>query len=454
MTKDQLSAEVGKIVADYVSPAGPGVSVLVGRGPEVLLSEGYGLADVQRGEPITPASRFVIGSVTKQFTCAAIMLLAQSGLLAYDDPVGKYLPEMPAAWRERVTLRHLMHHTSGVPEYLTEDFWQASIEGKYPDIRSFLELISTLDEVEFAPRERWRYCNSGYIMLGEVVSRASGEPFASFLRDRMFAPLGMNSTLVGESDERVARLATGYNYRSRDEFELAPWGFAVVGGADGNIISDTADLHRWSEALLTGRVLPPEVLEQALVPAKPLDPSFSRYGFGLMLAERRGVREISHGGGTLGYVTHLARYPDIGLTVVVLSNAAGIKLGELRGRIANLLLAEWMAPHEPVQLPENALAGYAGNYRGQPRDLQMAVTVSLDTTSSALNAVVHHGTEEAPAESYSLTPLGGGLFLADVHTDTYIQFGSPLGTAPVTLQVRSGGSVINLQRDDAPGGRG
>lgn len=435
--------QVDQIVGGCLSPGGPGLVVLVGRGPEVVFCRSYGLADVATGRPAAPRSRFLIGSVTKQFTCMGIMLLAGRGRLGYDDPVGRYLPEMPRAWRDRVTLRHLMHHTGGVPEYLGARFWQDAGEGRYPDLASILQLIAGPEELEFEPGARWRYTNSGYVLLGEVVSRVAGQPFARFLREQVFLPLGMEATLVGEDDQRAPDMATGYEWRSREDFQPAPWSFAVVGGADGNVISDAGDLHRWSQAMWSDRLLPRELMAQALVPAKPHDPAFSRYGFGLMVGERRGVREVSHSGSTLGYVANLSRYPDQGLTVVLLSNAAGIPLARLRGQIVNLLLRGTMAPLEPVPTGREKLAACAGTYRGRPRDHQVTARVYLDPADQErLVAELDLGREGSPPEVYTLRPVAGegSVYLADEATDTYYHFRMRGG-----LRIVAGGMVTNLE---------
>lgn len=423
--------------------------MLVGRDEEIMFARGYGMADAAAGEPITPASRFVIGSVTKQFTCMAVLLLESRGMLRVDDEVGKYLPGMPA-WRDQVTLRHLMTHTGGVPEYLTEEFWRAAAAGGYPDQASVLRLIADLGDLEYAPGTNWRYCNSGYIMLGAIVEIVAGQSFASFIKDNIFDRLGMASSLVGESDERVPRLAVGYEYKSRDEFAPAPWCFPVIGWADGNIISDTADLFRWGQTLYTDELLPYGQLAKAFVPCKPLDPAFSRYGFGHQISERRGVRVIQHGGATLGFVSSFARFTDERVTIVVLSNAAGIKLAEIAGGIAETVLADSLAPMQAVELPAGLADRLTGVYHGSPRGRSITVTISGPAQAGAsapLVAVVEGGGHR---EQYDLVYLGGDLFCADLVTDTYIRFVWDNGRLG-GLRLILGGGVQNFSRLPADG---
>ncbi len=443
----KLERKIDAIVAAHVSPLGPGLSVLIGRDKEVLLAKGYGLADAASAAPITPASRFVIGSVTKQFTCMAVMMLRHQGKLSYDDPVGKYLPQM-ALWGDRVTLRHLMNHTGGVPEYLTEEFWAAACEGGYPDLASVLDLISRLGELEFEPGSRWRYCNSGYVMLGAVVEIVSGMSLAAFLKRHVFDRLGMANTLVGETDERPARLATGYSYRGATAFDPAPWCFPVVGWADGNIISDSADLFRWGQALYTDELLPYEEMAEAFRPCNPGDPAFSRYGFGHTISERRGVREIHHGGATLGFVTWYTRFTDHRLTVVILSNAAGIKLAEIAGEIAEVLLAGRMAPVRAVELGPDQLAEKEGLYVGNPRGTGVTVKVWRDASGYLAAQTEAAGRQ---AEAYPrLLPLSRDVFLANPTTDCYFTFLRD-GDAVSGLRVSAGGTVQNYARKGQDG---
>ncbi len=449
MERRDLERQIGAVVAEYVDPAGPGLSLLIGRSNQVILAKGYGMADVTRGEPLTAASRFVIGSVTKQFTAMAVMMLRHRGALAYDDCLARWLPGLPG-WSDRVTLRHLLQHTGGVREYLTEEFWTAAGEGKYPDLDSVLRRIATFEDLEFDPGTRWRYCNSGYVLLGAVVERASGRSFASFLKEHVFDRLGMADTFVGETDERVPRLATGYEYKTRGDFRPAPWHFAVIGWADGNMISTPADLFRWGQALYTDELLPLSELAAAFVPCRPLDATFSRYGFGHLVGDRRGVREIHHGGGTLGYVSAFTRFTDEQLTLVILSNAAGIKLAEIAGRVAGMCLGDKLAPLAPAVLPEASRQEVAGLYEGSPRDHRIRVTVRA-VPDGDLAAELTHGEQESPPQLYEgLLALGGDLFCADPVTDTYLEFTRDHAGGIAGLRIKRSGSVENLSRVCSP----
>lgn len=443
----RLSREVDAIIAGHLAAGGPGLSLLIGRGKRVLLQKGYGLADVQLGIPVEPSTRFLIASVSKQFTAMAVMLLEHRKLLSYDEPIGRFFPEFPA-YRDQVTVRQLLTHTSGVKEYLDREYFEAVEAGAEFDLPMVLRRIAGLGELEFPPGERWRYCNSGYVMLGAIVERVAGQSFASFLREHVFLPLGMTSTVVGESGEHLPGQAKGYTYRSKTDFETSSYTFSAnVGWADGNLISTTRDLFRWGQALYTARLLPLGKLAAAFVPCHPLDPAFSRYGFGHFISERRGVREVHHSGGIGGYVARFSRFTDEQLTVILLSNAAGVDLAAITGSLAELLLKDKLSPILPVELEEAVLAGVAGSYGGKPRDLP--ITLSIAHASGSLTATFWDRRQAG------LVPLGRDLFRCAGSSEVYLQFLREGGGDIDAVRVLSSGSVSTLQKQSAiPAGEG
>lgn len=444
-TGKEAEARIDSIVNEYVSPDGPGFSLLVGRDRRIIVNKGYGMADVEKRIPMAVDSRTVIGSVTKQFTATAVMMLKHRGLLDYDESIARFFPDFPA-YRDRVSVRHLLHHLSGIPEYLTDEFWQGSADGRYPDLRSVFELIKSMGDLEFEPGRRWRYCNSGYIMLGSIIEQVSGQSFASFIKAHIFDPLGMGDSLVGENDNRVPRMAVGYEYTGKTEFKPAPWHFVVVGWADGNIISCAQDLFTWGQSLYTDRLLPYEVAAEAFMPCRPLDPSFSRYGFGHTITERRGVREIHHGGGTLGYTTWFTRFPDERLTIAMLSNAAGIANTEIAGRIAELFIGEKLAPLVAIALPPSQMAEKAGRYSSVPRGKEIWAEVRVE----AGELVIEADFPPPGGKRSVLLPLSRDLFCENRHTDSYVQFVWRDG-AVVGLRLVTGGGVMNFTRVDDSG---
>jgi CubicO group peptidase (beta-lactamase class C family) len=436
--------KIDAIMQEFVSPDGPGVAVLVGRDDAVLVRKAYGLANVERRELLTPENRFIMASVTKQFVGMAIMLLKHRGLLEYDDAIARFFPDYPP-WKHEITVRHLLNQTSGLQEYLTKSFWQEAGEhGGSIDLDGLLQRIATFTDLESLPGARWRYCNTNYILLGSIVERVSGAPFRAFMEETIFGPLGMKDSFAGDSGDMPERQATGYEFKSKTKFEPRPFNREVVGWADGNVISTLDDMFIWAQSLSTDALLPLDVKAQAFVPWNPLDPTVTRYGFGQMMGERRGVREIHHSGGTLGYNTRLSRFPDEKLTVILLSNAEGIGVERIHGAIAEELLGDKMAPIKPVCLPVDALTEKAGTYTGKPRDHHESLEIAYSADNGTLTGTRRREAEGfESSETAELVPLGRDLFLMDRRSDRYLLFTREGGAVSGVL-ICCVGSVTSL----------
>ncbi len=435
------------IVRGYLETEGPGASVLVARGDEVLLNQGYGLADLESMEPVTPETRFVIASVTKQFTAMAVMILEERDLISLDDTIEGFFPQFPPYTRQ-VTVRQLITHTSGIREYLTRDFWEAAASGQRFTQKDVLDLILSLGDTEFAPGSRWSYSNSGYIMLGALVEKLSGRPFSDFVKEEILEPVGMESSVVGTTDEHLPGQARGYSRQKDGSFEPTPYGLEAVGWADGNLISTTGDLKLWADALYTDLLLPYPAMARAFVPCRPLDPSFSRYGLGHLISERRGVREVHHGGGTVGYVSGLTRFTDERLTIVLLSNLSDLEIPAVAGSLADQLLQGSMAPLKAVTPHPEVLRGIAGTYCDpfNPDRLEVEVRVEGNALSACLTG---WGREER--KWVRLVPVSPHRLRLDDSRDYYLEFLPERGSS--SLRLLMGGQVLNLgSKDDGSAG--
>ncbi len=466
MRQDALDREVDAAVRKYVGNEAPGVALLLAKDGRVALKNGYGLADLKKRVPVTPGTRFLIASVSKAFTGAAVMLLRERGRLDYDDPVGRFYPDFPA-WKDRVTVRHLLTHTGGVPEYLDDAFWQEPGSGK-ADQAAVLERIKTYEELDFPPGTHFRYSNSGYVMLGGIVERVSGQSFPRFLRRNVLGPLGMSRSLAGAGARRTAGQAVGYRPRGGSPgnatgFERAPYNRAVVGWADGNVVSTVEDLFLWDQALYTERLLPRAALTEAFTPVRPEDPSISRYGFGWFMSRLRGVAEVWHSGGTLGYSAHLARFPEQRASIILLSNLQGRDLAELAGALAGALLGESLTVPEPLSpdaVPAAWLVEKAGKYvdplpRGRAKEPAAAdeqpAGLVLEAQVPAGRLVV--GERSHPLRpGAALLPLGRDRFRLETRGEVVVDFlregvDGPPGTTAITgLRIDANGSVSNLVR--------
>ncbi len=334
---------VDPLFAAYASPEGPGASVVVIHEGRVVLSRAYGLADLQARTPATPETHYRLASLTKQFTAMALLLLVEEGKLGYDDRVVDVLPGFPAYLRE-VRVRHLLQHTSGLWDY--EAFVPATQSVQVKD-RDVLELLSRADRTYFPPGTAVRYSNSGYAVLALVVERVGGMPFARFLKERIFSPLGMHTTVAHEEGvSTVSRRAYGYvadgkGFRPRDQSPTS----AVLG--DGGIYASVAELVAWNTALDTHALVSADTQRLAWTPATLPDGSSTRYGFGWFVDEDQGRVRLSHHGETSGFTNAIVKYPAQHLTVIVLTNRAGGEPWNLAQRLADL----WLGTRETRAWP-------------------------------------------------------------------------------------------------------
>ncbi len=296
----------------------PGASVAVVQDGKVILEKSCGLADLPGRTPATPQTNYRLASVTKQFTAMCIMMLQERGLLRYDDPVARYLPEMPASTRG-VTLRHLLGHTSGLIDY--EDIIPADRKTPLKD-RDVLDLLSQQDRTYFEPGSQYRYSNSGYALLALIVERVSRVSFATFLRENIFLPLGMNDTVAYETGiSTVSRRAMGYRHTNGGFVDADQSMTSAVLG-DGGIYTSLTDYRRWEEALSGTKLVKRETREEAFTPGRLPDGTSTGYGFGWSIRQAGATRIIAHDGSTCGFSTAVRRVPDRRLAVIVLTNRA------------------------------------------------------------------------------------------------------------------------------------
>jgi CubicO group peptidase (beta-lactamase class C family) len=292
----------------------PGASVLVVRDRRVLFRRSYGLADIEDHAAVTPATNYRLASVTKQFTAAAILLLAQDKALSLDDTIRKWLPTLPEA-ATSITIRQLLTHTSGLIDY--EDVIPAGTSQQLHD-SDVLHLLEAQNQTYFLPGTNYRYSDSGYSLLSLIVTKASGRDFPSFLRERIFLPLGMHDTVAYEEGiSTIAHRAYGYSESTtrhawvRTDQSLTS---AVLG--DGGIYSSIEDLEKWDQALYGGGPLSSESLRLAFTPATQTDDSNVRYGFGWRITGET----VWHSGETMGFRNVIVRYPSRHFTVIILTN--------------------------------------------------------------------------------------------------------------------------------------
>jgi CubicO group peptidase (beta-lactamase class C family) len=367
------SGRFESILASAYAPDGPGAAALVARGGEILFLDATGMADLELGVPLEPDMVFEIGSITKQFTAAAIMMLAEEGKLAVGDPITKHLPDYPSYGRG-ITIEHLLTHTSGIVSYTGIPGYMAS---KVMQDVTPSELIAVFEDlpVEFAPGERWAYNNSGYILLGAIVEAASGMSYADFVERRIFEPLGMRQASYGSSSRIIPGRASGYDGGEDGVVNQRYLSFTQPYAA-GSLMMTVEDWYRWSRALFGGDVVSAESLERMTTPFVLTNGDTTQYGYGLGTGEVRGHRAIRHGGGIFGFATDGMYLPDEDVYVAVFANTTANDVGP--GLVATRLAAAAVGDPYPqftvIALPDGVLRRYVGVYRIDD-DTERLVTV-------------------------------------------------------------------------------
>jgi CubicO group peptidase (beta-lactamase class C family) len=314
----------------------PGMSVAVLLGDSVLLARGYGLANLEHRAPATDSTVYSVGSLSKQFTAAAIVLLSKQGRLRLEEPITRYLPEGSAVW-SRVTIRHLLTHTSGIPDDTTLDYRRDYSENE--------QVRSAAQPLQFEPGELQSYSSTGYDLLGVTIHRVTGLFWGDFVRDQIFGPLGVRTARVNSDTDIVPNRAAGYHLVN-DTLKNAEWVSPSINAVAGGGLSFTVrDLARWAIGLNHSKVLGRDGLELSWTPVRLNNAGIYPHGLGWNIFEQRGFRRIGHSGAWRGMHATIQRYPDFDLTVIVLLNLAQANSEGIAVGIAGLLEPALAPPH-------------------------------------------------------------------------------------------------------------
>ena len=352
LTADQ-TARLDALFQTFAQPDAPGASVMVIHRGRPVFAKGYGLADLATRAPCSTNTNFRLASVTKQFTALAVLILAERNKLSLEERLPDFFPEFPA-YGQQITVRHLLTHTSGLIDY--EDEIPKGTTLPVLD-RDVLRLLMAAGDARsqtsgerlesrrlasaptyFAPGAQYRYSNSGYALLALIVEQRSGQTFAQFLKQSIFAPLKMTHTLAYEQGSSIVpNRACGYTVKSNGVTQTDQSLTSSVLG-DGGIYSSVVDLFKWDQALYTSKLVSARTLKLAFSPATPTDKPGRSYGFGWFISEYRGLQELWHSGNTIGFTTRIARFPQQQFTVIILANRTEAKLEDGPHRIADLML--------------------------------------------------------------------------------------------------------------------
>jgi CubicO group peptidase (beta-lactamase class C family) len=342
-----------------------GVSVLVSKNGEIIYEKGFGYADIGNKVPVTPDTKFRIGSITKQFTASAILKLQEEGEISVTDKLSKFIPDFPRG--DEVTIHHLLTHTSGIHSFTDRPNFLKYVTLSITP-KSLVDSIKTWP-YDFNPGDRWLYNNSGFFILGYIVETISGKSLGEYLSENFFKPLGMNSTGLYSTNLLLNNEAYGYSIENGKITKALNWDMSWAGGA-GALYSTVRDLNTWNEAIFNGKVLKKESLKAAFIPVVLNNKEKSEYGYGWVFQDFRGYKIIGHGGGLHGFQSALGRQPDQKITVTVLCNSTpppdGINPTANAVSIFEYLLWKDMQKQSSfgsdMIVDESALRSYVGRY--------------------------------------------------------------------------------------------
>ena len=334
-------------------------TVLVAKDGKTIIDQGYGSADLEWNIPNTPAVKFRLGSLTKQFTAASILLLEERGKLKVEDPISKYMPDAPSAW-SKITIYHVLTHTSGIPSFTSfPDYATTEWKDTTPT-----ELVARFRDkpLDFEPGTKFSYSNSGYVLLGYLIEKISGQTYADFLQQNIFTPLNMTDTGIDSNSAIIPQRAQGYT-PSPHGVHHAGYISMTIPLSAGAIYSTTGDLLKWEQALYGGKLLTPASLTKMTTPFK------SDYAFGLSVRTVDGHKIITHNGGIEGFNTSLNYYPDDKLVVIILGNLNGGAPDQIANNLGKVALGQTVtlsSERKEVSVSSATLADYAGTYQMTP----------------------------------------------------------------------------------------
>ena len=424
------AAQLDEVVQTYVQNKTFMGSVLVARDAKVILNKGYGSANLEWSIPNTPTTKFRLGSITKQFTAASILLLEERGKLKLEDPIKMYLADAPSAW-DRITIFNLLTHTSGILNFTSLAEYKTLQLSDTPPAKT----IATVRDrpLDFFPGEKMSYSNSGYILLGYVIEKITGGSYEQFVRDNIFTPLGMKDSGYDSNSAIIERRAAGYSPSPSGPIN-AGYVHMSIPHAAGALYSTTEDLLRWEQGLFGGKVVSAASLKKMTTPFK------NNYALGVVVQTADGRTVVNHGGGIEGFNTFLAYYPDDKLTVVVLSNINGPTPNAIATKLATVAhggTVQTSSERKEITLPAATLEKFVGTYEVAP-GMSMWIRLQGDHLTTQLG-----GQPQFPIFAESATKF----FLKAV--DAQLEFVTGADGAVTAVILHQNGRDLNAPRTSA-----
>ncbi len=357
-----LAERIDAALAPLFKRDAPGATVIVTKDGVPVLRKAYGLADVDSKTPMQPEMQLRLGSVTKQFTAVAILMLAEQGKLSLQDELTQWLPDYPVHGK-RITIEQLLQHTAGIRNYTgMMSYWLTA--GSDRSVQQMIELFKD-DALDFEPGERWAYSNSGYLLLGAIIEKVSGTGYADFLAKHIFEPLGMHDTAYEGHERNAKRRITGYREGFLSAYRPAERISMTQPFAAGALVSTVDDLARWDQAITAGRLLKEDSWKRAFTPCALPTGARCSYGYGWRIGDLRGHRMLAHGGDIPGFNSEAVRLPDDKVFVAVLGNSNRNMLNTDRVAFtaAAIAVGNPFPEQRVIPMTKLAMSAFAGTYQ-------------------------------------------------------------------------------------------
>jgi len=364
--QDSLAKQIDAVMTEVYKPGEPGAAIIVKKDGKTIFRKGYGLADLELGMPVEPDMVFRLGSITKQFTAVGILLLAEQGKLGLQDEITKFLPDYPTQGRT-ITVENLLTHTSGIQSYTDMPEW-LPLWRKDFTVKELVDFFKDKPMI-FEPGRRWVYNNSGYVLLGAIIEKVSGQTYEQFIDTHIFKPLGMKHSYYGNTERVIPRRVPGYQL-GNEGFVNAPYLSMTQPFAAGSLLSSVDDLAVWSDAVFSGKLVKKEWLDKAFTPYKLKNGESTGYGYGWFIANFSGHRSIEHGGGINGFTSYEMTLPEDRIFIAILTNSAiaGRDPEPRAVKIAWLALGLPEPERKPVTLDVKALDTLTGVYADESKE--------------------------------------------------------------------------------------
>lgn len=372
---DGLAARVDKLFSQWDKPNSPGGMLAILKDGRIIYKRGYGTADLEHNVSISPMTVFNIASTSKQFTAMCILMLARQGKISLDDDIRKYVPEMPK-YASPITVRQLVHHTSGLRDYPGLMALAGVRQEDYYDKDDVMEMLVRQKNLNFKSGSEFLYSNTGYVLLSLVVQKASGKSLREFADENIFKPLGMKNTHFHDDQTAIIpNRAVGYSSVGTGPFRISVRANDLVG--DSNLHTTVDDLFLWDRNFYDNRLNQgdKDLISQLITPGGLINHEKAEYAFGLHVSRYQGLTTVSHSGTLPGYRAEMIRFPDQRFSVICLANVSNLNAGKLARQVADIYLSEQFKPDEAenrlsaiapsqfIKLSEQELAGNAGSYR-------------------------------------------------------------------------------------------